>query len=168
MLPMGPELLGRLVDAHAAALVLYARQWCCIPEDIVQEAFLKLATQAKPPEHPVGWLYCVVRNAAISAGRASQRRHKHESRFAAQTPTWFIPAETAGLDGETATAALQGLPLSQREVIVAHIWGGLTFEQIASLTGTSASTAYRWYDAGLSVLRERLGVSCPSKPATPR
>jgi RNA polymerase sigma-70 factor (ECF subfamily) len=168
MIAMGPELLGRLVDAHAAALVLYARQWCSIPEDIVQEAFLKLATQAKPPEHPVAWLYCVVRNAAISAGRACQRRLKHESRAAAQTPTWFIPAENAGLDGETATAALRDLPVIQREVIVAHIWGGLTFEQIASLTGTSASTAYRWYVAGLSVLRERLGVPCPNKPATPR
>jgi RNA polymerase sigma-70 factor (ECF subfamily) len=165
---MGPELLGRLVDAHAAALVLYARQWCSIPEDIIQEAFLKLATQAKPPEHPVAWLYCVVRNAAISAGRAAQRRQKHETRAAAQNPTWFIPAENAGLDGETATAALQVLPLTQREVIVAHIWGGLTFEQIAGLTGTSASTAYRWYIAGLSALRERLGVPCPTNPTTPR
>jgi RNA polymerase sigma-70 factor (ECF subfamily) len=168
MIAMGPELLGRLVDAHAAALVLYARQWCSIPEDIVQETFLKLATQAKPPEHPVAWLYCVVRNAAISAGRAAQRRHKHEARAAAQTPTWFIPAENAGLDGEAATAALRDLTSAQREVIVAHIWGGLTFEQIAELTGTSASTAYRWYVAGLSALRERLGVSCPTNPLTPR
>ena len=161
---MGPELLGRLVDTHAAALVLYARQWCAIPEDIVQEAFLKFATQRKPPEHPVAWLYCVVRNGAISAGRAAQRRHRYESRAAAQTPTWFVPAENAGLDAEIATRALQQLPLVQREVIVAHIWGGLTFEQIADLTGTSASTAHRWYVAGLSALRERLGVICPNTP----
>ena len=33
---MGPELLGRLFDDHAAALVLYARQWCATPEDVVQ------------------------------------------------------------------------------------------------------------------------------------
>ena len=166
MIAMGPELLGRLVDAHAAALVLYARQWCSIPEDIVQEAFLKLATQPKPPEHPVAWLYCVVRNGAISAGRASQRRQRHETRAAAQTPTWFVPSDHAALDAETATAALAALPLVQREVIVAHIWGGLTFEQIAELTGTSASTAHRWYVAGLSTLRERLGVPCPTKPGT--
>ena len=39
---MGPEQLGELVDRHAAALVLYARQWCACPEDVVQTAFLKL------------------------------------------------------------------------------------------------------------------------------
>ena len=40
---MDSDLLGRLLDQHAAALTLYARQWCDTPEDVVQEAFLKLA-----------------------------------------------------------------------------------------------------------------------------
>ncbi|HZT78720.1 MAG TPA: hypothetical protein VFA26_00740 [Gemmataceae bacterium] len=47
---MGPEQLGRLIDQHAAALVLYARQWCAAPEDVVQEALVKLVRQRKPPE----------------------------------------------------------------------------------------------------------------------
>jgi len=37
---MDPTFLGRLIDRHAAALVLYARQWCAAPEDVVQDAFL--------------------------------------------------------------------------------------------------------------------------------
>jgi RNA polymerase sigma-70 factor (ECF subfamily) len=57
-----------------------------------------------------------------------------------------------------ATVALQGLPAEQREVIVAHLWGGLTFEQIAGLVGASSSTAHRWYLAGLAALRDRLRV----------
>jgi hypothetical protein len=28
---VGPDLLGRLLDRHAAALALYARQWCRTP-----------------------------------------------------------------------------------------------------------------------------------------
>ena len=63
---MGPEAFGRLVDEHTGALVLYARQWCSAPEDVVQEALLKLVAQTKAPDHPVAWLYRVVRNAAIS------------------------------------------------------------------------------------------------------
>jgi RNA polymerase sigma-70 factor (ECF subfamily) len=39
---MSPSDVARLIDAHAAPLVLYARQWCAAPEDVVQEAFLKL------------------------------------------------------------------------------------------------------------------------------
>src|SRR5262249_25386880 len=102
---MGPELLGQLVDEHAAALVLYARQWCAAPEDVVQEAFLKLVTQRKPPEHVLPWLYCVVRNAAIDAGRSALRRRRYERLAAAHTPTWFSPAESSCIDGESATRA---------------------------------------------------------------
>jgi DNA-directed RNA polymerase specialized sigma24 family protein len=55
---------------------------------------------------------------------------------------------------------LRTLPLEQREVIVAHLWGGLSFEEIAVVSGCSASTAHRLYSAGLSMMRERLGVTC--------
>jgi len=58
------------------------------------------------------------------------------------------------------------LPIEQREVIVAHVWGGLSFEQIGELIGSSASTAHRWYVAGLTLLRERMGVPCPSKSSS--
>jgi RNA polymerase sigma factor (sigma-70 family) len=166
MVMMSPELLGRLVDEHTPALVLYARQWCAAPEDIVQEAFLKLVAQRRPPDQPVAWLYRVVRNAAVSAWRSARRRRRHEANAAAQMPAWFLPTPDARLDIEAATQALQALPLEQRETIVAHLWGGLTFEQIAEVTGTSASTAHRWYAAGLAGLRERLDVPCPKTSPT--
>src|SRR5262245_7214503 len=97
---MGPEQLGRLIDAHAAALTLYARQWCAAPEDVVQEAFLKLTAQPAPPPHVVPWLYAVVRNRAISAARADRRRRQHEARAAARAPAWFTPPDGAGLDAK--------------------------------------------------------------------
>src|SRR5262245_60633153 len=135
---VGPELLGRLIDSYAAALVLFARQWCDAPEDVVQEAFLKLVAQQQIPDNPVSWLYRVVRNGAVSALRSSRRRRRHEA-AAARNPGWFMSAGGTGLDVEDATAALKALPLDQRETIVAHLWGGLTFEQIAELTGCSSS-----------------------------
>jgi RNA polymerase sigma-70 factor (ECF subfamily) len=160
---MGPELLGRLVDQHAAALVLYARQWSAVPEDVVQEAFLKLVAHRPPPDNPVPWLYRVVRNAAVSAARTERRRQRHEAVAAARAPWFAADADTEGLDAAAAKAALQALPPEQREVIVAHLWGGLTFEQIAVLAGGSSSTAHRRYVAGLTNLRERLGIPCPNR-----
>lgn len=161
---MGPEQLSRLVDDYAAALVLYARQWCAAPEDVVQEAFVKLAAQRFPPENVAGWLYRVVRNGALAAARAERRRRRHESTAGLRTPSWFAPSAEARLDAEIATAALQTLPIEQRETLIAHLWGGLTFEQIGELAGVSSSTAHRRYLAGLSALRERLGVQCPDDP----
>jgi RNA polymerase sigma-70 factor (ECF subfamily) len=153
---MDAASLGRLLDRHGPALTLYARQWTESPEDIVQEAFVKLVQQRQTPEQVVPWLFRVVRNAALTAARARRRRERHETHAASQTPSWFAPSEGEGLDAEAAARALEALPLEERETIVAHLWGGLSFEEVAVLTGTSSSTAHRRYAAGLASLRERL------------
>jgi RNA polymerase sigma-70 factor (ECF subfamily) len=160
---MGPDSLAELVDRHAAALVLYARQWCSTPDDVVQTAFLKLARQRTAPDNPAAWLYRVVRNGAIDAARSARRRQKYETRAAAAAPPWFLPPDDpTGLDGRTVTQAMKALPDDVRAILVAHLWGGLTFEDIAAALGGSASTCYRRYAAGLQLLRERLNVPCPT------
>src|SRR5438105_721881 len=164
---MDPDHLGYLIDRYLAALVLFARQWCLAPEDVVQEAFIKLVKQDPAPTYPVAWLYRVVRNRAISQARSERRRQSHEGRVAAEARLWFTPTEDlVGLDAQAATAALQELPLVQREIIVAHLWGGLTFEQIADLTGGSAATCWRRYAAGAASLRHKMGVPCPTGKTT--
>src|SRR6185436_5988650 len=110
---MEPDILGRLVSEQAAALALYARQWCAAPEDIVQEAFVKLAGQKPVPANPVGWVYRVVRNGAVSAARSERRRARHESEAAARSPGWFLPSESGGLDAEAVGKALASLPVEQ-------------------------------------------------------
>ena len=161
---MDARRLALLIDERAAALVLYARQWCSAPEDVVQEAFVKLAALASPPDQPAAWLYRVVRNAALTAARGEARRRKHE--VAASRPeAWFAPAE-GRLDGIAASQALAALAGEIREPVVAHLWGGLTFAQIGELMGTSAGTAHRRYLEGLAELRRRLRVECPN-PSTP-
>jgi RNA polymerase sigma-70 factor (ECF subfamily) len=157
---MTPRVLADLIADHAAALVLFARQWCDCPEDVVQDAFCKLAT-ATPPDDPAAWLYRVARNAAIDAGRSTRRRVRRE-RVAARPVRWFAQSEIDGLDAGTAVAALESLAPELREVIVARLWGGLTLEQIATAAGCSMSTAHRRYEAGIAALRERLGVACPN------
>lgn len=160
---LSPEAVTRLWDQHSAALLLYARQWCDAPEDIVQEAFLLLVRQAVRPANPLGWLYRVVRNRAINAGRSRRRQRNRETAAAASRETWFESSGSERLDAASATAALAQLPADQREAIVARIWGGLSFEEIARLTGSPLSAVYRGYQRGLLALRERLGATCPTK-----
>jgi RNA polymerase sigma factor (sigma-70 family) len=154
--------VARLIDTHAASLVLCARQWCAEPEDVVQEAFIKLVRQSRPPQDAVAWLYRVVRNGAIDASRMARRRQRRES-ATARPVRWFVEPEVDGLDAETAVAALERLVPEQREVIVARHWGGLSYEQIAEVVGCSASTAFRRYTAGVDELRKQLGVICPNR-----
>lgn len=166
MRSMEPMVLGRLYRQHAPALRLYARQWGDSGEDLVQEAFVRLAQQSPPPEQVLPWLYCVVRNAALMAQRSAARRRQREQR-ASKPEAWFTTAEDR-LDADEAAQLLAELPLELREVIVPRLWGGLTFEDIAHLVGCSLATAHRRYQTGLAQLRERLEGKWLPTPTTPK
>ena len=157
---IGPELLARLFDENASALRLYACQWCKGTEadDAVQDTFVSLAGQSVLPDQVKAWLHRVVRNAAISAARSRRRRHSRESRVAGNE-AWFSSADDL-LDAQGATKLLAELDQDCREVIVARLWGGLTFDQIARLQGCSLTTAHRRYQEGLTRLHERLERPC--------
>src|SRR5437764_2840614 len=104
---MDPTILGQLVAEHAAALELYARQWSAAPEDVVQDAFLRLVSQRSMPRNVVSWLFRVVRNRAISMWRASQRRRKHELIAGERQPQRLFSQGPSALDADVAADALQ-------------------------------------------------------------
>lgn len=164
--PMDARLLSRLLDEHGRALTLFARQYCDSPEDVVQHAFLKLVRSGEAPGNVVPWLYRVVRNRAISVARSSARRLRRERQVTRRDEPWFEPDYAEELDARAAADALKALPEPQREIIIAHIWGGLTFEQIGQVVGCSSSTAHRHYSDGLSSLRERLRSPCTEHTTT--
>jgi len=164
MRPLEPAVLGQLYRQHAPALRLFARQWGGAAEDVVHNAFVRLAQQVPPPEQVVPWLYRVVRNEALAASRTATRRRQRELR-AGSAEAWFSTADDR-LDADEAARLLTELPLDLREVIVARLWGGLTFEEIAALVGCSLPTAHRRYHTGLAQLRERLEGQWTRTPTT--
>jgi RNA polymerase sigma factor (sigma-70 family) len=151
-----PSALAHLFRTHGPALVLYARQWCETPEDVVQEAFIQLLRLRESCANPVAWLYRVVRNQALNASREGARRRRREEQTTALRPRWFEDSPDAALDARSATQLLQNLSGEQREVIVARLWGGLSFEEIGELAGCSTSSAFRRFQAGLEALRRGL------------
>jgi RNA polymerase sigma-70 factor (ECF subfamily) len=121
---------------------------------VVQESFIALARQRRLPDRIVPWLYRVVRNGAIAAARGARRRRRREA-LVSPGEAWFAATDDR-IDAQHATKLLGELDPQTREVIVARLWGGLTFEEIARLVGSSLSTVHRQYQAGLNRLQERL------------
>ena len=156
--------IADLWNQHAAALQLLARARCSMAEDCVQEAFARLATEDPAPEDAVAWLARVVRNEAISQFRRDQRRRRRENVFAHERGPWLQPADSLKDDFMAADEIQQGLlrlDAESREIIIAHLWTGLSFRQIAEAFETSSSAVHRQYHAALSQLRDQLGVSSP-------
>ncbi len=121
--PIDPTVLEQLICDHSAALELYAAQWTTMPEDCVQDAFVKLAGHRPPPDQPIPWLYRVVRNRAVSLRRAHERRKRRESQVAAERPQWFTSARWSAAELQEVTAALTAIDADLREVVIAQDLG---------------------------------------------
>ena len=162
---ISPEQIGRWYDAHSAALVLYVRQWlqAGLAEDVVQDVFVRLASQRRPVAHVKAWLFRSVRNAALNQLRSQRRRRRHEQRLAAERPTWFAARADDLVDAKAAQAALESLPPQQREIIVLRIWGQMTLAEAADIVGLPVSTVFGRYRAGLDEIRRRMKPSCKTK-----
>jgi RNA polymerase sigma factor (sigma-70 family) len=150
------QQLQELIDKHAAALALYARQWCRTPEDALQEALIDLLRQEPAPNHPVAWLFNTVRRRAMNLARAERRREEHQRQAGQQRCAWFVDNIEGDFDSEELTSMLEQLPSLEREIVVARIWGELSFDQVAELVAISSSAAHRRYHKALSLLGEMM------------
>jgi RNA polymerase sigma-70 factor (ECF subfamily) len=162
--PVDPQRLAWLLEHRAAALEFYAAQFCRCAEDVVQEAVIELAALRERPQDDLAWLYGVVRHKALSAARGEHRRKRREERSAEDRTECFAGLAEQTAEAQLIVTALESLPDAQREIVVAHLWGGLTFEQIGPLLGVSGSTAHRQYQAALATIRKRLNVPCRESP----
>ena len=150
------DVIEQLVRDHSARLVLYARQWTRDPEDIVQEAFAKLATCRPLPNESIRWLYGVVRNLAFNESRSVRRRKSRETTWAQDRQNWFEVDTDSPIDAVAAVEALMNLSREVREIVILRLWCDKSYEEIAELTDYSPSTVHRRYAEGLVKLKKQL------------
>jgi len=175
-----PDAFGDLVRRHENALLRHARALLADwrgGEDVVQEAFLRLAQ--KPPRIPddvlgdpraegallAGWLHQVTRNLCMDTLRSESRRRQREEALA-------VPDEThGGLDGveadDTRAAVERGLtrlPEDQREVLVLRLFGDRSYKEIAEITGKKVGTIGWLISVGLKALSNELAPLVQVEP----
>jgi RNA polymerase sigma-70 factor (ECF subfamily) len=160
-MPLTAEQIAALIERHAVALQIWIGRRCPAAEDVVQEAFCRLAALDPVPEQTVAWLYRVTRNLAENQRVAGRRRRSREQRVAAAEAIDDDPAEQLLVDEVLAAVTQLDGPL--REVVTARIWGQLNFEEIGTLCRISTATASRRYRDALDQLRKLMSVSWPTK-----
>ena len=159
---MTPADLGEWFDLMAAGLVLYARQWAGAgAEDVVQEAFVRLAAQKKTPPNVKAWLLLTVKRAALDAAKSSRRRQARDHAAGEMRLRLFERAEAAAaVAPEDVQTALAELLPEEREAITLRIWNGATFEEAAAVMRLPVTTIFQRYRSGLERLRARWELPC--------
>lgn len=160
-MPIDSALLAKLIDEQAGSLKLWIRSRCASCDDVVQEAFCKLAVEEPPPDKPVAWLYRVCRNLAESQRTSDARRRKREQVWARAKSEMSVAADP--LELAEALAAVETLDAELREVLVARLWGKLSLEEVARLCRISTTTAFRRYEEALRTLRAKLAPTCEER-----
>lgn len=161
-MPRGPrdpgerERLARLYDRLGAPLYRYAVMILAdtaAAEDVVQDVFAAVWRSGVRPDDEDSYLYRAVRNACYSALRGRARAASDAPLLEPAAPEAPDPAERIALE-----AAIRELPAEQREVVHLKVFQGLTFRDIAALTGESINTIASRYRYAIEKLRSTLGV----------
>ena len=151
-MPLPPDALSRLLTLRWAALVAWVGHQYPWSEDVVQQAFIKLSTIDPVPANPSAWLFTTSRRLALNQIRSDQRRLTREAEYN-QFPPYRSCREFDAERAELMTA-LQNLPDISRQIVVARIWGELSFDAIAESLEISKSTVWRTYEQSLEQLRQ--------------
>jgi RNA polymerase sigma-70 factor (ECF subfamily) len=155
-----PEAFAALYDRLAARLLGAARTMTgssTDAEDIVHDLFVALARGRRRLAAVAdleAYVFTMLRNAVWRRGRrqAIGRRAVRAVAEARRMAGGFA-TEAADLPDDALAAAVKALPDAQREVVALKIDAGLTFAEIAAVTGTSLNTAASRYRYALDKLR---------------
>jgi len=141
----------------APGLVLFARQFVrtsADAEDIVQDAFVRFWRKEHSIENRA-LLFATVRSVALDLLRRDARRARRETNAALEMEQ--TTAQQFDFDDgsqQELAAAVDRLPVEQREVLVMKIWNELTFAEIGQALGISQNTAASRYRYALAALKK--------------
>jgi RNA polymerase sigma-70 factor, ECF subfamily len=160
---------GELVRMHYPGVVKVIFRMCGetgLAEDVAQEAFLR-AWINLPTFHPQtnlrNWLYRIAVNAAVDVLRRKTEEPLDDKVEQMLTDHSESP-ETALINKERAVLlqqAMQSLPQAARSVLVLREYGGLSYQEIASVLDVPLGTVMSRLNYARNRLRELLKTQLP-------
>jgi RNA polymerase sigma-70 factor (ECF subfamily) len=138
--------LSQILGRFEAPLLRHARSLLLDREaarDVVQESFLRFLQQRPEVANLGGWLYRVSRNLALDLLRKEKRRmrlHVVPGREA-PPPEPAVAGHARAVEASIAVEqALARLKPDEREVVTLKVHEGLSYREIAEITGMPAGT----------------------------
>ncbi len=147
---------------YECRLLRYAQRFVGVDRaaDVVQDTFLKLCREDLPPINGslAPWLYTVCRNLALDLLRKESRMHAVLEHVETAADSRFDPVLAAEQSDGVAhiLSLLSVLTASQQECVRLKFQDGLSYVEIAAVTGLSVSNVGFTLHTALKRLREKL------------
>jgi RNA polymerase sigma-70 factor (ECF subfamily) len=128
-----------------------------LAEDAVQEAFARLWRSAREPTGDfVAYVFASVRNAALEFARRQRRSVAVPASLFDGTRSDPAGPAIAAEREQLVRAAVDALPIRQRQTVVLRLYAGLTFQQIADSLHEPLPTVASRYRRALQRIKDSL------------
>lgn len=165
-----PWAWTRLYEELSGPLLGYARARGAIdPSDVVGEVFLELARRVETFdggwEAFRGWAFLLASHRVIDDHRRRSRRPEDVSGDVPDLPATDSTEETVERSeaAQEARALLEHLSPDQREVLLLRIYGEMSIDEVARLTGRSVTGVKALQRRGLGALRKKISRMAVSR-----
>lgn len=125
-------------------------------EDAIQEAFYHLFRSKTVPRNLKAYVFRAVRNAAIDWLRRSSRPFEELNDFIFDPNGDPFESTRNNELKQRVAEILLSLSDDERETVVSHLYGELTFREIAEIRNLPIGTVASWYQRGLQKIKERM------------
>jgi RNA polymerase sigma factor (sigma-70 family) len=165
-------LVVRLFDQEGASLVHLARLFVDdrnAAEDLVQEAFIRLARSAariQDVSRAAAYLRSIVLNLARDHNRRGLVSLRHHLPFDDRVASVEDEIHLRD-DQRQVIAALRDLPARQRACLALRYYQELGIDDIAATLGLSRNSVKTHLQRGLAAMERRLGDTRPAAPVAP-
>lgn len=138
--------------------------------DVVQETFLELckSKRSQVEEHLAPWLFRVCRNRALDVRRKEKRvqplSEEHHQRMESAEPSPLAAIEKSQ-GTENLMTVVKKLPEKQQEIVFLRFHTGLSYKEIAEVTGNSVSNVGVLIHTAVRSIRDHIAGSGKSAEA---
>lgn len=162
------QAFGRLYDAHVRKIhdyIYYRVHHRETAEDLTSKAFMKALEKIDSYNQGKGtftsWIYRIAQNTLIDHYRADKPTTDIEDVWDAlrDNRSDIVRDTDAAMRLSAVEKHLAALPKSQREIIVMRVWDGLSYSEIADITGKSEAACKMTFSRASAELRKTLPLA---------
>jgi RNA polymerase sigma-70 factor (ECF subfamily) len=138
---------------------------CDLAADALQETFLRAVRfreRLREVNSLESWMFTIARREANRILTRSNRTRHSGLADAGELQQPVMQDQRDMDDREELETALAGLTTAEREILELHVYGGLTFREVAEVTETPPGTIATRYRSAVAKLRGRLHVASVS------